>query len=682
MRQVNVDVEDVGDVVNPDADPDEVTVHGRTVADGVSLTKLNDLDLNIAGLAYDVNVKNLNYWVAPPFERSRTGDLQRQRRRRFGLCLRRPERDLRCRGSRGGSAQVDRLTLNGGEGNDSITGFGQLNGNAGDDMLTGGDYAQTISGGDGADQLYGGGGEDLLNGGAGEDLFVGGLGLDTINGGDTLDNIEWDTILVSGTSGGDTINVSQTSPTSLTHRVNTDTQVDTLGCWTRWACHRPDANGGRGSRRGRQRGGHDPRQDRRCGGAAWRIDAFYNALVTAVHGGAATGAGDRLVVIDDGPDDLTIYRKSQDDAAGTVSVGPGNAESFETVFDGIERVQFLDETGAAVNALPGQASRLVVFKHDPYEYNDDLFTATHLGAGDTINVDPTIDPGALINPFGDDMDIPGDADWYRLEAEVTGTLDVQVLFDEIATIVSSGRPGLPGAGNLDIALYDADGLVNGVPMPIAGTGAFGTNDADDDERIRIPAVAGQIYYLRIAGAPLPAGNEANASLAINNYSLTVINTAPPVPFDLELADNLTILTGRRRCRRWTRSPTARPTSSTWAADAFDLDLFVYGIDLPTGTTAFPNLTASHIHGPAGLGGSAAAIVTFSNADWVQEGAGIRLRRSFPAGTIPAANIADLLAGNTYINVHTSAHAAGEIRGQINILNVLGVWTPAVRNSTT
>ena len=78
---------------------------------------------------------------------------------------------------------------------------------------------------------------------------------------------------------------------------------------------------------------------------------------------------------------------------------------------------------------------------------------------------------------------------------------------------------------------------------IAGAGPnFGTNDGGaelnvdgdafaEDERIRIPAVAGQTYYLRVFGA-------GTNSTSINNYNITVINIEPPVPFDIELLDIL------------------------------------------------------------------------------------------------------------------------------------------------
>src|SRR4029079_13054777 len=108
--------------------------------------------------------------------------------------------------------------------------------------------------------------------------------------------------------------------------------------------------------------------------------------------------------------------------------------------------------------------------------------AAFLGANETTNVDPTIDPGADLSGFG----LPGDEDWYRIVAEQTGTLDIQVYFTQQTTL-TNGRAGLPGNGDLDIAVYDADGLLTAAPNSygeIAGTGTFGTNDSDSNERIR------------------------------------------------------------------------------------------------------------------------------------------------------------------------------------------------------
>src|SRR6185503_16225661 len=213
-----------------------------------------------------------------------------------------------------------------------------------------------------------------------------------------------------------------------------------------------------------------------------------------VDGGPVT-TRDRLSVQDNGTGDLVLYRRGTTDDAGSVTVGPGNAEPLETVFFNVERVDPVAGAGGAIR----------VFKHDSLEWNDDVANATFLGADETINVDPNIDPGALIVPGF--ATVPADNDFFRVVAEKTGTLDFQVYFSQLAT-VPSGRPGLPNAGNLEIELYDVDGTL--IVDSVAGgiTPEFGLNDATDNERIRIPAVAGQTYYLRV----FPNGT------AINTYS--------------------------------------------------------------------------------------------------------------------------------------------------------------------
>ncbi|MCR4410891.1 MAG: DUF4394 domain-containing protein, partial [Thermoguttaceae bacterium] len=382
-------------------------------------------------------------------------------------------------------------------------------------------------------------------------------------------------------------------------------------------------------------------------------------LLFNVDGGPAS-TRDRLAVIDDGLDDLSIYRKGASDATGSITVGPANAEPFDFVFENVEYTEILDEWNQPVTQANNNG-RVVVFKHDPFEANNDILVATHLGAGAALNVDPTIDPGAFSvgPPF--DFVLPADEDWYRVEAEVTGTLDFQVFFEQIALVASSGRPGLPGAGDLELQLFDADGtlIVSGAP------GGFGTNDADADERIRIPAVQGQVYYLRVFGA---------TGAVVNNYTLSVLNQAPPTPFDLELADNLVILTGSQE------APPIGPVSTIAngtanfqyhaATNTFDLDLFVSGVEL-VDLTSLPELTGAHIHSGA-VGVNGPIIVNLGVAGWTVEPAGIRLRLTGAAFSAAPADIAALLAGDTYINIHTTANPLGAIRGQIHIQEALGV----------
>ena len=76
------------------------------------------------------------------------------------------------------------------------------------------------------------------------------------------------------------------------------------------------------------------------------------------------------------------------------------------------------------------------------------------------------------------------------------------------------------------------------------------------------------------------------------------------------------------------------------------------------------ITAAHIHGPANASVAAAVIVPLSAVT----GSGTSFTGSFTTtgnATIDMATlVTHMLAGNTYINVHTAANPNGEIRGQI------------------
>lgn len=460
-----------GDLGSGDGVVDRVEVHGRLTADDINIRSLGTNftlgPVDVAGLGYSIAVNQSVGGVG--------GDL---------LVVRGQTGNDSIKAQDGTEVRIN-IQLNGDEGDDFLSGDAVLNGGAGDDFLKGGS------------------GADTLNGGPGEDTLVGGGGSDTFDGGP-----DFDTILVAGTSGNDTIAVNQsdavTLVTTLNGAIDSDALVTVGGVRT---VERVRIEAGAGD---------DVILLKHADGLG--LDGFLNSVIFDVDGGPAA-TRDRLSVQDDATSpgalgDLVLYRKAESNSAGSITVGPGNGEPLESVFTNVEFVQ----------PLAGAGGQLLVFKHDPLENNDERINATHLGAG-TLNVDPTIDPGPLDPGVPGFAPLPGDQDWYRIVAEKTGTLDIQVFFTMITT-VASGRPGLPASGDLQIELYDADGtlIVDGVAGGVVPE--FGLNDATDDERIRIPAVEGQIYFLRVLGT----------GTAINSYNITVVNTAAPVPFDLELDD--------------------------------------------------------------------------------------------------------------------------------------------------
>ncbi len=65
-------------------------------------------------------------------------------------------------------------------------------------------------------------------------------------------------------------------------------------------------------------------------------------------------------------------------------------------------------------------------------------------------------------------------------------------------------------------------------------------------------------------------------------------------------------------------------------------------------------TAAHFHGPAEPGANAGVVMPFPSAASPIQG----------MATLTDAQMADLLAGKWYANVHTAANPGGEIRGQM------------------
>ena len=68
------------------------------------------------------------------------------------------------------------------------------------------------------------------------------------------------------------------------------------------------------------------------------------------------------------------------------------------------------------------------------------------------------------------------------------------------------------------------------------------------------------------------------------------------------------------------------------------------------------LSAAHFHGPAAVGANAGVIVPIANAGASSPLTGM--------ATLSPTQVADVLAGRWYVNIHTSNNPGGEIRGQV------------------
>ena len=65
-------------------------------------------------------------------------------------------------------------------------------------------------------------------------------------------------------------------------------------------------------------------------------------------------------------------------------------------------------------------------------------------------------------------------------------------------------------------------------------------------------------------------------------------------------------------------------------------------------------TAAHIHGPGAVGTNAPVVIP----------AVVAPAKIIGGATLTDAQMADLMAGNYYFNIHTAANPGGEIRGQM------------------
>ncbi|SMP69664.1 Dockerin type I repeat-containing protein [Neorhodopirellula lusitana] len=106
-----------------------------------------------------------------------------------------------------------------------------------------------------------------------------------------------------------------------------------------------------------------------------------------------------------------------------------------------------------------------------------------------------------------------------------------------------------------------------------------------------------------------------------------------------------------------------------ATNTFSIDLLVTGLEVADESDDIPLVTGAHLHlGEVGANGD--VIVNLDAANFTTEDdGGIRLQLTDAA--FPAENVADLIAGGLYINVHSDANPSGEVRGQLVFPTTMG-----------
>lgn len=317
------------------------------------------------------------------------------------------------------------------------------------------------------------------------------------SGGDGLD-----TLRIVGTAGDDRIDVAQDSPTLLRYEIGNAQHADMDGVL-----------GGLGTKSvilTSVAGVATVEQvliDAGAGDDMVQVkhhdDLIANGQETAslrfiIEGGS--GISDQLFVVDDGLGDTTVQRLGGSADSGSYQLGALQPIFYSHVE--VARLTPLDpSTGGTGSDIGGGLGRLLVFPPNEAVANNSLLLATSLAPHSEV-FDAVIEQG--------------DEDWYRVVANQTGVLDIGVRFHVTSVSLANGRAGLPGGGDLAVDLYDASGA--------RVSAAFVVDGAGDHARVRIPAVAGQTYYMRVHGD----------DDTINAYSVSVGNFSAPVPTDLEL----------------------------------------------------------------------------------------------------------------------------------------------------
>jgi Ca2+-binding RTX toxin-like protein len=463
-------------------------------------------------------------------------------------------------------------------------------------------FALIFDGADGSDTLSGGNGADVLIGGAGVDLIDGNQGADTALGGDGDDVFQWDP--------GDGNDVLEGQAGNDTLRFNASNATENIAL---------QANGQRVS------------MTRDVGAITMDLDDVEQVEIGTL------GGADNVVVNDLGPTDATLVRvltastlggSSGDGLADTITINAtagadtlavSAAAGFATVARGALTlaVQSTEPTidRLVVNALGGDdtlglvpaaaAAMLVTLDGGGNTSSGDAITLSGEAAAENYAIAPAGARVAVTRsaPSNFTVDV-NDAEWLQLALDAGADTVATQGLAATSQILDGGAPGVVPGDTLNVAGFSGDVFVS--PILVAGA------------------------------APIVHANfEQSTNQQVIEAFLTGAQETPPNP------------SGGRGFGRVTLNG---------AQDAILVFLDYTGLA--------GNNTAVHLHGPAPRRVAAPPII-----DLPASGATAGTFTAGPIAITPGQR-ADLKAGRWYFNVHSTAPASsnGEIRGQLD--NVL------------
>jgi hypothetical protein len=359
-------------------------------------------------------------------------------------------------------------------------------------------------------------------------------------------------------------------------------------------------------------------------------------------------------------------------SAATLSIAAGQTASFNVLFD-----------AAAVNNLNGAyTGTLKILTNDPNnrEMNVDLAASITAGLNvQNISVSGAFNFGSVF--FGSsktlslniirntgDLDLTGS---LALEGNAAFALDTNsfVLAGGQATnVVVTFAPTVAGAvsGTIVVTSDDAD-------QPEIRVAVSGSGSDPGDLQILLDAAGNRIFgdFDGSAGVTFDdffifADNFGKATFE----AATDLDADGDVDFDdfFIFADNFGksgTYVGSSNFGATIDGTQASTTSTGSGTGTFKLNALKTQLTYSISVTGLADLTAAHFHNAAaGSNGGVVRNLSFTTTDsvtWTSAGTWTATETDQP---LTSALVTELEAGNIYVNVHTTAVAAGEIRGQV------------------